>query len=69
MAKSTEPKLTSQQLANKKQNAKRATLPRLSPFYLSEDDAQLLDELAKEYGSKKAAVIAGLHALKNTINE
>ncbi len=69
MDKTTKPKLTPQQLANQRQNEKRATMPRLSPFYLSEDDAKLLDDLAKEYGSKKAAVIAGLHALKNTINE
>lgn len=69
MDKTTNPKLTPQQQANKRQNEKRATMPRLSPFYLSVEESALLDVLAKEYGSKKAAIIAGLHALKNTINE
>ena len=33
-------------------------------FRFSEDELQLLEQLGREYGSKKAAMVAGLQALK-----
>lgn len=35
---------------------------------LSADEAALLDRLAKEYGGKKTALVAGLYALNKTGN-
>lgn len=57
-------KLTPQQQANKRQDAKRAEQPRINGFRASEDEIKILDELAKKYGSRKAAIIAGLKALQ-----
>lgn len=60
--------LTPQQRANKRQNEARRDLPRIPSIIISESEKQLLDELAAVYGTKKAAIIAGLKALKNSLN-
>jgi len=55
--------LTAQQLANKRQDAKRAALPRVNGFYVTEDEIKILDFLTEKYGSRKSAIIAGLKLL------
>lgn len=55
--------LTPQQLANKRQDAKRAEQPRVNGFRASEDEIKMLDALAEKYGSRKAAIIKGLELL------
>lgn len=55
--------LTPQQLANKRQDAKRAEQPRVNGFRASEDEIKMLDVLAEKYGSRKAAIIEGLKLL------
>lgn len=57
-------KPTPQQLANKRQDAKRAEQPRVNGFRASEDEIKILDELAERYGSRKAAIIEGLKLLQ-----
>lgn len=60
--------LTPQQRANKRQNEARRDLPRIPAIIISESEKQLLDELTAVYGTKKAAIIAGLKALKGSLN-
>lgn len=55
--------LTPQQLANKRQDAKRADMPRVNGFRASDDEIKMLDALAEKYGSRKAAIIKGLELL------
>ncbi|EDR7342117.1 hypothetical protein QE95_003849 [Salmonella enterica subsp. salamae] len=45
----------------RQRNHKKSRLPGV---LLSPDEAELLDEMAERYGSKKAAIIAGLEKLK-----
>ncbi|WP_438863752.1 hypothetical protein [Neptunicella sp.] len=59
-------KLTPQQLANKRQNEKRKGQPRLGGMPLTQDEYDLLDKLAAEYGGKKAAIVAGLKLLDSS---
>lgn len=42
---------------------------RLPATMLSQEEAALLDEMAAQYGTKKAALIAGLHLLKQQREE
>lgn len=58
--------LTPQQRANKRQNEARRNLPRIHSVIISESEKQLLDEMTAVYGSKKAAIIAGLKLLKES---
>lgn len=60
----SEKELTPQQRANRRQNEQRRHLPKIPTLVISEEEAALLNELAIVYGSKKAAIMAGLHALK-----
>jgi hypothetical protein len=55
--------LTAQQLANKRQDAKRASQPRVNGFYVTEDEIKILEALAEKYGSRKVAIIEGLKLL------
>lgn len=64
----TDQNLTPQQRANKRQNEARRDLPRIPSIVISESEKQLLDELTAVYGTKKAAIIAGLKALKRSLN-
>ncbi|MGU5889751.1 hypothetical protein [Aeromonas hydrophila] len=53
-----------QKAADGRYEAKRAGMARLPGGYLTQEEAELLDELAAIYGSKKAAIFKGLELLK-----
>lgn len=53
-----------QKRANEKQKQKRAGRPRLPGLYLTDNEHKLLTEMSERYGSKKAAIFAGLNLLK-----
>ena len=52
------------QAADGRYEAKRAGMARLPGGYLTQEEADLLDELAAIHGSKKAAIFRGLELLK-----
>lgn len=56
--------LTAQQRANRRQDQKRAGQPKYL-LRMDEGEAALLDKLAKQLGSKKAALMAGLKLLSS----
>jgi hypothetical protein len=61
----TEDKRSKAQLAADERYAtKRAGMARLPGGYLTQEEADLLDELAAIHGSKKAAIFKGLELLK-----
>lgn len=55
-----------QKRAIEKQQQKRAGRPRLPGLYLTDDEHELLTEMGKKYGSKRAAIFMGLSLLKST---
>ena len=58
------PRSAAQKRAESKYGEKRKSKPRLPGGYLSEEEAELLDSVAKDFPSKKAAIFAGLRLLK-----
>ncbi len=60
----SEKELTPQQRANRRQNEQRRHLPRIPTLVVTNEENELLNELAAIYGSKKAAILAGLRLLK-----
>lgn len=52
--------------AMRKQKQKRIGQPRLPGSCISDTENQLLNEMGKKYGSKKAAIFMGLKLLKNS---
>lgn len=52
--------------AMRKQKQKRVGQPRLPGSCISDTENQLLNEMGKKYGSKKAAIFMGLELLKNS---
>jgi hypothetical protein len=54
----------SQKAADSRYEAKRSGMSRLPGGYLTKEEADLLDELAAIYGSKKTAIFKGLELLK-----
>lgn len=61
-------KKTPQQRANERQNKARQDLPRIPMLFISESEAAILDDLARLYGTKKAAIIAGLKKLHSGLS-
>jgi hypothetical protein len=55
-----------QKRANKKQDEQRRGLPRLPASYITDAENELLLEMSKIYGSKKAAIFNGLSLLKKS---
>lgn len=55
---------SAQQAADGRYEAKRSGMARLPGGYLTQEEADLLDELAAIHGSKKAAIFKGLELLK-----
>ncbi|QYN45183.1 hypothetical protein GYM75_10145 [Gilliamella sp. ESL0441] len=53
-----------QKRAMKKQAEKRIGMPKIPCTYITDEENDLLIEMAKIYGSKKAALIRGLRLLK-----
>ncbi|EKP0318723.1 hypothetical protein JFQ90_004005 [Aeromonas veronii] len=54
-----------QKAADRRYEKKRAGMARLPGGYLTQEEADLLDEMAAIYGSKKSAIFKGLELLKN----
>lgn len=54
-----------QKAADQRYEKKRSGMPRLPGGYLTQEEAELLDEMAAIYGSKKVAIFKGLELLKN----
>jgi hypothetical protein len=55
--------MTAQQRANKRQDAARKGHPRLT-LRMSDNESDLLNDVAVFFDSKKSAIIAGLELLK-----
>lgn len=55
--------------ASNKYYDKNKDNPRLPASMLSQEEAELLDEMAAQFGTKKAALIAGLNLLKQQREE
>lgn len=53
-----------QKAADQRYEKKRSGMARLPGGYLTKEEAELLDEMATIYGSKKAAIFKGLELLK-----
>ena len=60
--------LTAQQVANKKQDAKRASKPQYL-WRMNSDQAALLEQLSQHYGSKSAALGMALDELKKQLQQ
>ena len=58
-----------QKRAIEKQSKKRVGKPRLPGIYLTDNENDLLTEMGEKYGSKRAAIFAGLAMLKSTKNQ